>query len=311
MDKSQTLKGFKILDLSHRLPGPLGTHILTQLGAQVTKIEDQKFKDAFLEGLFSDFDSSFKYWYENLNKDKEVIRLDFKSDDFGDQLDQYLAKSDAVLLSLPPKLIEKFQLNPERLAQINPNLAVVVPGSSKRPVGPMHDLNALALTGLLDLYLADKEGDIVSPPFLPLTGIGFGQQIASDILASLLRAKTDNRVVWTETFLLETAEEVYLPFWPQQDREVGKTKFLHNGAFPCYCLYRTSDNQMVAVAAVEEKFWLEFAEIFNIEFDADNRFNRSQDYFQQVAQKIKALSFQEVNTKLAERQICVSTVKLP
>ena len=47
------LEGLKIIDLSHRLPGPLCGKILVDLGAEVIKIEDHVFQDPFLSGLFS------------------------------------------------------------------------------------------------------------------------------------------------------------------------------------------------------------------------------------------------------------------
>ena len=64
------LKGIKIIDFTHRLPGPLAGKILADLGAEVIKIEDVKHKDPFLSGMFSSFDQSFENWYEELNKKK-------------------------------------------------------------------------------------------------------------------------------------------------------------------------------------------------------------------------------------------------
>ena len=58
------LKGIKIIDFSHRLPGPLAGKILSDLGAEVIKIEDETHKDPFLSGMFSHFDESFKIWYD-------------------------------------------------------------------------------------------------------------------------------------------------------------------------------------------------------------------------------------------------------
>jgi crotonobetainyl-CoA:carnitine CoA-transferase CaiB-like acyl-CoA transferase len=51
------LTGMTIVDLSHRLPGPLCGKLLNDLGANVIKIEDHIFQDPFLSGLFAQFDS--------------------------------------------------------------------------------------------------------------------------------------------------------------------------------------------------------------------------------------------------------------
>ena len=44
---NKILEGLKVLDFSHRLPGPLGCNLLGELGAKVIKVEDSVFKDAF------------------------------------------------------------------------------------------------------------------------------------------------------------------------------------------------------------------------------------------------------------------------
>ena len=84
------LKGIKIIDFTHRLPGPLAGKILTDLGAEVIKVEDIKHKDPFLSGMFSVFDASFEDWYEELNKGKKIIRLDFKATDIKEQIKEIL-----------------------------------------------------------------------------------------------------------------------------------------------------------------------------------------------------------------------------
>ena len=66
----ELLKGKVILDLSHRLPGPLAGKVLADMGAEVIKVEDQKFKDPFIHGLFAEMDPSFPHWYEELNSNK-------------------------------------------------------------------------------------------------------------------------------------------------------------------------------------------------------------------------------------------------
>src|SRR6478752_630200 len=97
-------KKLRILDLTHRLPGPLAGKVLSDLGYEVYKIEDEKHKDPFLAGAFSEFDDSFEDWYKELNKDKKIIRLDFKSPEIKTVMKGYLKEADGVLLSLSPKL---------------------------------------------------------------------------------------------------------------------------------------------------------------------------------------------------------------
>ena len=66
---SLPLDGLKIIDLSTRLPGPLSTKILRDLGANVIKIEDVHYGDSFNPTLAA--------WYRALNSDKNIVKLNF------------------------------------------------------------------------------------------------------------------------------------------------------------------------------------------------------------------------------------------
>ena len=134
--------------------------------------------------------------------------------------------------------------------------------ASRKVKKSMHDLNAMSLAGLLSLYVADKKEKIVAPPFLPIAGISFGHKAATDLLAAYVKSLRDSKTIFVKTYLDEATEDIYGLFWPEADRKNKRVKFLHNGLYPCYALYQTKDHKYVALAAVEEKFWQRFCEIF-------------------------------------------------
>src|SRR5690606_37853355 len=150
------LKGITIIDLTHRLPGPLAGKVLSDLGAHVIKIEDEIHKDPFLEGSFAEFDESFTDWYQELNKKKQVKRFDFKSPSIKEDIKKELMKADGILLSLSPKLKEKLGLDELSLRKLNKPLCVVELKASQFGKQAMHDLNALAASGFLSLHVADR-----------------------------------------------------------------------------------------------------------------------------------------------------------
>ncbi len=309
MQMNKLLDGICIIDFSHRLPGPLGMNILGDLGAKVIKLEDSIFKDAFCDGSFSEFDDSFVDWYENLNNNKTIIRLPFKEKDSIKKIHTYIRESDGILMTLPNKVREFLELTDEKLKEISPQLAVIEMGSSTIHNQAMHDLNAMALTGMLSLYVQDKESDILAPPFLPISGILFGQQLATQLLAAIIQSRTNKSFVKTTAYLFDTAQQTCSPLWSQKMRESKRVKFLHNGAYPCYSLYRTKDNHYLGVAAVEEKFWLEFVKEFQIELPASERFKTSSDCFMLVANRIKNLTLKEAKNKIEGKNICVSAIE--
>src|SRR5690606_3950404 len=96
-------------------------------------------------------------------------------------------------------------------------------------------------TGFLSLYVAHAEEEILMPPFMPWGGVIFSQQIALQALAVYLQAKEQKQVIEQTVYLKESVEIGLEPFWPKSLRQQKQTKFLHNGAYPCYCLYRLKD----------------------------------------------------------------------
>lgn len=302
-------KRLKILDLTHRLPGPLAGKVLSDLGYEVIKIEDQKHKDPFIGGMFSEFDDSFEDWYKELNKDKKVVRLDFKASDIKTTIASYLQDADGVLLSLSPKLKDSLGLDDVSLKALNRPLAVVELEASKSHKKAMHDLNALALSGFLALHIAHKNDQIIDPPFFPVAGIAFGQQVATQILANIIAAKEEKVLVKTVSYLYETAENILNPFWSKELQSQKRTKFLHNGAYPCYSLYRLRDGNYVALAAVEEKFWIDLIELFKIPLALENRFDRDTGAFQKVADVFAKLDAGEIEIMAHSSELCLSIVR--
>src|SRR5690606_22872249 len=276
------LKGITIIDLTHRLPGPLAGKVLSDLGAHVIKIEDEIHKDPFLEGSFAEFDESFTDWYQELNKTKDIKRFNFKSPTIKEEIKNELLKADGILLSLSDKLKERLGLDEESLKNLGRNLAIIELKASKEDKQAMHDLNALAASGFLSLHIADRNEHIVTPPFLPFAGISFGQQVASDLLASLIKAGRTNSCVFHTSYLYDSVVSNFKPFWSENLRRKSLNKFLHNGDYPCYFLYQLKDGHYVALAAVEEKFWNDFCQEFSLDIPATERFSTQPELFKKI-----------------------------
>jgi len=302
------LKGITVVDLSHRLPGPLCGKILSDLGASVIKIEDQVFQDPFLSGLFAQFDSSFVSWYENLNGGKTIERFDFNSEVDQKKIHDLVINADAVIMGLPPKTREKLRLTDKDLTIEKPFVVIELLASATEKKS-MHDLNALAMTGLLSLYVAHEKEKIVDPPFLPIAGISFGHKAATDLLAAYICAQKQNKTQFVKTFLDKVTDEILGIFWPEEDRKQGRTKFLHNGIYPCYALYQTKDKKYVALAAVEEKFWNRFCEVFGVETKLDRFFNQDESLFKLISDKLHQFTQKEIESKIADEDLCLSVIK--
>lgn len=302
------LKGFTFIDLSTRLPGPLAGNLIGGLGAKVIKVEDLQVQDPFNKGLFSEMDECFTEWYSSLNSRKEILRFDFKNQQDVEKIHEFIKGSDGVIMGLPPKVKKTLKLTNSDIELYNKPLCVIDLKASKTQVGSMHELNALALSGVLKLYVDGKKEKMLRPPFLPFAGISFGQKVGMDLLAGTLQAQREKRAVFISTYLFETNKEVFQPFWTETLQKKGRTKFLHSGLFPCYCLYRTKDNEYVALAAVEKKFWLKFCELFDLKIPPEKRFDKGEVIFSRISQRFLSLSKKEITDILSGNDICLSLV---
>lgn len=305
MDKP--LLGFKVIDLSHRLPGPMTGKVLADLGAEVIKIEDLKFKDPFTAGLFADFDESFKDWYEALNQQKKLLRLDFNNEEDRKKIHENIQAADAVIMGLPPSTRTKLNLTDNDLKFKRPFVVIELLASMKHNRS-LHDLNALADEGLLALHVQGRTEKIIDPPFLPISGICFGLMGASNLLGSFLKASKQNETIFAKTFLDESTEEVFGIFWPKKDRHNQRKKYLHNGKYPCYSIYQTKDEHYLALAAVEEKFWLRLCEVFEIDKNIDRFYDKDDSIFELLSSKFSSMTSAEINSVVGDEDLCLSII---
>lgn len=309
--RAKPLSKIKVLDLTHRLPGPLAGHLLKRAGAQVTKIEDTTFGDPFLKGLFEEMDSSFFNWYEELNEGKEILRIDFKGDSIEETLHDRIKESDIVLMGLPLKLQKKFKITFEDLKESYKEKAIIeMTASHERQIG-LHDLNIMAEKGLLKLHMATQSGEKwIAPPFLPIAGIGYGSLLAMGALGTLLKAR-QNKTLEREIYSLEEAvDDLYGPFFSPTLQESGQTSFLHNGRYPCYALYPLRDKGFLAVACLEEKYWKRFIEAMNLKLSNEDRFQHSSDrVFKLIYSAAKEMSFQEAQAIFGKIDACVTPTR--
>lgn len=306
--KNHPLKKIKVLDLSHRLPGPMAGHLFQSLGAHVEKWEDQSFGDPFKDGLFKKMDPSFSQWYDELNEGKKIVKKDFKDPQFPIELRKEILGSDIVIMGLPKKLQEKFQVTRKDLENENfPVVILEMTASHTQTIG-LHDLNILAMKKLLHLHVRDASRDKrLAPPFLPVAGIGYGTSLALHGLAYLQTAQRENCVVFHKLSLEDSVEEIYSPFYSSTLQKSGQDTFLHNGRYPCYSLYPLKDKGWLAVASLEEKYWLRFTEALEVEVFPEDRFHQKDDrIFKLLESKISQMTFDKAQSLFSELDACVT-----
>jgi alpha-methylacyl-CoA racemase len=232
-ENTTLLQGIKIVSLALNVPGPVAAARLTQLGAEVTKIEPPS----------GDATSNVApKWYESLCRGQTVLRLDLKDPSGRAQLDSMLAGTDLLLASFRPSALQRLGLDWNSLHARHPRLCFVgiigyLPPLEERTG---HDLTYQGDFGLL------------RPPELPPTlfvDLAGAERAVSMALALLNKAARTGEAGCAWVSLYECARDLAEPL------KAGLTSAggLLGGSYPLYGFYQASDG-WVAIAALEPHF---------------------------------------------------------
>ncbi|MWV39242.1 succinyl-CoA:mesaconate CoA-transferase [Natrialba sp. INN-245] len=173
-----------VLDLTRVLGGPYCTMLLADMGADVVKIEPPGGDFVRQTPPFHDDDDSFGGYFQSINRGKRSLELDFTDERDREEFRSLVETADVVVENYRSGTMEKFGLEYERLAEINPRLVYAAMRgfgdprtvSSPRQDEPAFDLVAQALGGIMH-HTGQEDG--------PPTKVGFG---VGDIFTGVLHA---------------------------------------------------------------------------------------------------------------------------
>src|SRR5262245_23824086 len=145
------LEGIRVLDLSRLLPGPFLTMILSDLGADVVKVEDPRMGD-YMRGVPPAKDGVSGRFLA-VNRDKRSIALDLKAPAGREAFLKMVERADVVVESFRPGVMDKLGVGWGALSARNRGV-VLCSISGYGQDGPYrdragHDLNYVGLAGVL------------------------------------------------------------------------------------------------------------------------------------------------------------------
>src|SRR5438477_10165668 len=107
------LSGITVVDLSRILAGPYCTHLMAEMGARVIKVEAPKGgDDARAYGPYVKGKSTY---FASVNRGKQSIALDLKSDEDRAIFEKLLAKADVIVENFRPGTMDKLGYGWEQL----------------------------------------------------------------------------------------------------------------------------------------------------------------------------------------------------
>lgn len=182
------LDGVRVVDLTHVYAGPYVTHVLTQLGADVVKIERPGVGDVIRAGRPGDSPPGFAAAFVGMNHGKRSLTLDLKDARGKDALARLIERADVLVENLRPGELDRIGFGHDAARTLNPRL-IYASVSGWGQGGALasragYDQVIQASTGMMMM-----QGDPGTPPMktgFPAIDIATGMNGACAILAALL-----------------------------------------------------------------------------------------------------------------------------
>ena len=258
------LSGLKVVEFAGIGPAPFGAMMLSDLGASVLRIER-----AAAAGLGVERPLEYNYVMRGRNS----VSLDLKkSDDLAIAAD-LVASSDVLIEGFRPGVMERLRLGPDDCFARNPALvyARMTGWGQDGPYASVagHDLNYISITGALAMI--GRAGQLPAPPLNALGDFaGGGMLMVVGILSALYEARKSGAGQVVDASVVDGTLSLINQFFGMRAAGIWSlergSNFLDSGA-PYYDVYRCADGKLVALAAIEDKFFALFLELSGLERD--------------------------------------------
>ncbi|MBP0630518.1 CaiB/BaiF CoA-transferase family protein [Cupriavidus sp. AcVe19-1a] len=252
------LDGVKVVEFEGIGPAPLCGAMLAGLGAEVTLVARPVAPDVRRILLSQDIPSEME-----LEHGKSIVQIDLKSPEGVSTALDLVAGADALIEGLRPGTMERLGLGPKDCHARNPRL-IYGRMTGWGQTGPLaqsagHDLNYIALTGLLQM--AGRDGTL---PMVPPTVIGDGAGalgLAFGITSGILHARATGQGSVVDAAITDIV--AMLGSLVQVTVAAGcfggpEPSPFHDSPF--YDVYGCSDGRAITLGALEPKFYRELLE---------------------------------------------------
>jgi crotonobetainyl-CoA:carnitine CoA-transferase CaiB-like acyl-CoA transferase len=250
------LEGLTVIDLSVFLPGPYLTMALADHGARLIKVEPPGGDPGRHIGVS---DGPSTVFFRNVNRGKESVVIDLKSDDGRARLLRLCETADVFVESFRPGVMGRLGVDYAAVSRVNPRI-VYCSISAFGQDGPYrdrpaHDLATMALAGAIGITLG---GDAMPAiPGMAVADIVSSLQALSGVLMALYRRERTGRGDYIDVAMhhaaLAALPNVMGPAMaglpqpdPKGERSTGGSAF--------YQIYETSDGRHLVLGAQEMKF---------------------------------------------------------
>ena len=181
------LAGIRILDLTRVLAGPFCTMMLSDLGAEVIKVENPAVGDETRHFKTPGSPAESPY-FMSINRNKQSLALDFTKPAGAEAIKALSASCDVMIEAMRTGTMDRYGLGAEQLTNRNPGL-IYCSISGYGRTGPLKERGGYDPVAQAEVGLMALTGDADGPPMrvgVSLFDVMAGQYAAQAILAALV-----------------------------------------------------------------------------------------------------------------------------
>ncbi|HZW85253.1 MAG TPA: CaiB/BaiF CoA-transferase family protein [Nitrososphaerales archaeon] len=297
----------KVVDATRLLPGGFCTMLLSDLGAQVVKVEQPGLGDYMRSTPPTKRGRSPVH--ATVNRNKLSVGIDLKKKGGKEAMTRLLKSADVFVEGFRPGAMKRLGFSFEEVVKINPRIVYcsISAYGQKSPLSsmPAHDINFQAMAGTLGYARTP------AVPLLQLGDMASGMYAAVGVLAALVSAKKgvfiDVPIVASLLSWMVIPASAYLA----TGKAPSKGHSLVFGSTPYYNIYRTSDGKYMAVAAIEQQFWRNLVKALGVPELEDKRFGSPKERRHVQAEVARAFSSRTRDywaSHLMEKDTCATPV---
>ena len=263
------LKDIKVIEMAGIGPAPFCGMILADMGAEVISVERIT---AAGRGSGADIAS----------RGKKSIAVDIRKPEGQEIIKKLIDSADVLIEGFRPGVMEKNNLGPDALLNINPKL-IYGRMTGWGQTGPLanaagHDINYIALSGVLGA-IGKKE----SPPPPPLNLIGDfgggGMLLALGVCAALNTVNKEGKGQVIDAAMTEGSALLMSMMYGMFSSGIwtdSRDSNLLDGAAHFYGCYECKDGKFVSIGSIEPQFYALLREKMNIDEDIfDNQMDKT------------------------------------
>ncbi len=307
------LEGIKIIDFTRLLPGPLGTHMLAQMGAEVIKIESPKRMD-YVRGSGTQVDGA-SILFHQLNHNKTIKLIDYNSEAGKAELLEIIKNADALIEQFRPGAMNAWGFGYEEIKKINPSIVYVsLTGYGQgndyaNEAG--HDFNYLSYAGIMSLMKDENGKPTVSDT--QFADICSSYTTIMAMQAALLKKERTGKGSYVDVSIADSVNPfLAVPYALHKGGlDYRKYNTINGKTAVNYAAYECADGKWLSIGALELKFWNNLSEIVGKpEWKRKNPFDVMNTKFSkdEVAAVFKTKTLNEWMEILKGQDVCAAPV---